>query len=525
MAQDSPSVAVVGLGVLGLVAVKNLAEEGFNVVGFERSPFVGGLWHFSEEDRTSVLPTTVINISKERGCYTDFPFPQDAPSHCTARDVQDYLESYVEHFGLSSRLRLGTNIQKVIRDEEADRWKLLVEGSDPLFFDKVVIATGAQQEPQIPDLPNIDKFSGNSVHSRSFKKPEDFKGKKVLVVGLGSTGVDTATTLVGEADKVYLSYRHGAVILPRKVAGVPFDHSMTLRKINILGFLETNFPSVFEFMTDKGLGKMSSSAFKFDPEWRIVPAPSIRNALPVISDNIVDLFRNGKVQPISHGVKQVVGSNEVEMDDGTKVDVDTIIWCTGYKHTFKILDAAVDPTRNTSPEWEAAMGSRGKPLPRLYRNVFSLEHPQSLAFLGCVAFATGAFPLYDLATMSIAQIWKGSSALPSTEEMNLAVDAQHKITIQIAKTGSAHPGWVNQKEWLTWANDVAGTGLNERLGWGWAGWKFWFQNRRLYSMLVDGIFTPHILRLFDGKRKKWDGANEEIERVNRSVQDMKKRRD
>lgn len=112
----------------------------------------------------------MINISKERGCYTDFPFPQDAPSHCTARDVQDYLESYVEHFGLASRLRLGTNIQKVTRDEEADRWKLLVEGSDPLFFDKVVIATGAQQEPQIPDLPNMEKFSGNSVHSRSFKR-------------------------------------------------------------------------------------------------------------------------------------------------------------------------------------------------------------------------------------------------------------------------------------------------------------------------------------------------------------------
>jgi cation diffusion facilitator CzcD-associated flavoprotein CzcO len=94
-------VAVIGLGAAGLVALKNLKEEGFDVTGFERNAYIGGLWKFSEDDKTSVLSTTVVNISKERvwlsgfrindyakasqGCYTDFPFPEcKYSSHATA---------------------------------------------------------------------------------------------------------------------------------------------------------------------------------------------------------------------------------------------------------------------------------------------------------------------------------------------------------------------------------------------------------------------------------------------------------
>jgi len=60
------TVAVIGLGAAGLVALKNLKEEGFDATGFERNAYIGGLWRFSEDDKTSVLNTTIVNISKER---------------------------------------------------------------------------------------------------------------------------------------------------------------------------------------------------------------------------------------------------------------------------------------------------------------------------------------------------------------------------------------------------------------------------------------------------------------------------
>lgn len=61
-----PTVAVIGLGAAGLTALKNLREEGFEATGFERNGYIGGLWKYSEDDQTSVLASTVVNISKER---------------------------------------------------------------------------------------------------------------------------------------------------------------------------------------------------------------------------------------------------------------------------------------------------------------------------------------------------------------------------------------------------------------------------------------------------------------------------
>lgn len=65
---ERKTVAVIGLGAAGLVALKNLKEEGFNVVGYERNAYIGGLWRYSNDDQVSVLNTTVVNISKERVC-------------------------------------------------------------------------------------------------------------------------------------------------------------------------------------------------------------------------------------------------------------------------------------------------------------------------------------------------------------------------------------------------------------------------------------------------------------------------
>ncbi|KAH7157356.1 flavin monooxygenase-like protein [Dactylonectria estremocensis] len=513
MDKEAPTVAVIGLGVLGLVAVKNLVEEGFNVTGFDRNDYVGGLWHYTDEDKTSVLPTTVINISKERGCFTDFPFPNDTPSHCTSAHVQLYLESYVEHFGLTERLRLGTTINTVKRDDKEDRWMVDVEDTGPEYFDKIVIATGINSRPHLPTLQGIEQFQGEILHSRAFKRPKLFKGKKVVVVGMGNTGADTAAALCGVADKVYISHNHGALIMPRVVNGIAFDHTMTARKAAIMGFLELNFPRFADFLFNTMLKKLQDKAFNIRSEWKLSPAPPVKHAVPIISDNLVDLLEAEQILSVV-GIKRVSGPTEVELDDGTLLETDVIIWCTGYKTEFSLLDRSVDPTRHTTPAWASAIGSRGKPLPRLYQNMISLDHPSSMAFMGCVAFATGAFPLYDLASMALAQVWKGKSSLPSLEEMNRSVDRQHEFICSIAKDGSAAPGWVRQAEWVSWANEAAGAGVNEHLGWGLEGWKFWFQDRAFYKLLMDGIYTPFIWRVFAGKRKSWDGARAEIERIN-----------
>lgn len=308
--------------------------------------------------------------------------------------------------------------------------------------------------------------------------------------------------------------------------GTPFDHSMTLRKASIGAWFSSQLPNVGEFLMNKGVASMQRAGHKgvkFLPEWKLEPAPSLKHAVPIVSDNLIDNLLSGAVKSVV-GIEKAVGPTAIQLTDGSVVDVDAIIWCTGYKTNFKLLDPAVDPTRHTTPLWATLPGSKGKPLPRLYRNVFSLDYPDSLAFMGGVAFVTGAFPLYDIASMAIAQIWAGRSSLPSIEEMNASVDEQHEFTCSVAKDGSVIPQWVKEREWLAWANDAAGTGINQYLGWGLEGWTFWLRNRKLYRLMMDGVYTPFIFRVFDqGKRKAWADAVDQIEKVNESVAQIKKR--
>lgn len=308
--------------------------------------------------------------------------------------------------------------------------------------------------------------------------------------------------------------------LPRNINGSPGDHAITMRKSFMQGWFETYSPKTGEFLMASVIKKMQRDAFNLRPEWKISPAPSLNHTPPIVSDTIIDALEHGHVQPVP-GIRAFPGGKAVELDDGTTITVDAVIWCTGYQLDFSILDPSVDPTRDTTPAWKAAPGSKGKPLPRLYQNVFSLDHPGSLAFLGPAFFLNSAMPTYDLAAMAIAQVWKGASALPAQKEMEAAVDEHHAWLAGMAREGTVMPGLLREQAWIAWANEAAGTGVNEKLAWTGEGWRFWWSDRALCGMLLDGLFTPFVYRLFDGKRKKWEGAREQIHKVNRRVKGVK----
>ncbi|PKS10959.1 hypothetical protein jhhlp_002718 [Lomentospora prolificans] len=524
--KEAPTVAVVGLGALGIVSVKNLLEQGFAVTGFDGNEFVGGLWHYTPDDRTSVLESTVINVSSERGCFTDFPFPADSDPFVKASVVEQYLEDYVDHFKLWPHLRLSTHIRRVARAEEGDKWAVTIDKTGEVeYFDKVIMATGIGQFPLIPKFPGIEKFRGQTLHSRAFKKADNFKGRKVLVIGISNSGADTVVTLQGHAEKIYASHREGIAIMPRFNKGRPIDHSINVRLERMLGFLEKSFPSQAEAMVNKVIEKIMLDNFQIRPEWKLLPAPSVKTTVAVISDHLVDAFEAGTVESVL-GIKEFTGPNEVELVDGTRLDIDTVIYCTGYTNDFSILDRSVDPTRDTG-RWKEIPSSKGSHCPRLYRNVFSLDYPHSLAFMGCAIFLSPAFQLYDLTSMAIAQIWAGNSNLPPLEEMIRITDNHIDEMCENARCRPKvlHPGWVNGAEFMAWANDMAGTGINDKLGWGPEGLKFWLTNPKLCNLIMGGIYSPHIFRLFEtGKRKAWPGAEEEIKRVNVKVAKATKER-
>ncbi|KAF2820309.1 dimethylaniline monooxygenase 2 [Ophiobolus disseminans] len=517
---DRSTAAVIGLGAAGIVALKNLKAEGFDVTGYERNAYIGGLWRYSEDDQTSVLNTTVVNISKERGSFTDFPFSEDVPSYATGAQVHQYLISYAEHFNLEPHFRLNAPVQQVTFDDPQQKWIVKVRDESDKYYDKVVIAIGGMVGlPHIPTIEGLDKFEGVSIHARAFKKPQDFANKTIMVVGFGNSAADTATQLAHVASKVYLAHRHGARVIPRIVNGQPIDHTLALRLFNLQCLIIKHFPRFGERFFDKFLKGLQDKNFKLRPEWGFEPAQKV----PIVSDELVQSLEKGSVESVK-GVKRILGSNEVELDDGRRVEVDALIWCTGYKSDFSMIDPRFDPTAPSTTAWSSAQGSNGKSLFRLWHNVFSLDKPDSLAFLGNVHFAVGGFQIFDTASMAITQVWKGASHLPSQQQMTKDVEQHHNWLADQASRGyNFSPGNVDAGTWTGVMDDLGGTGINEYLGYGWKGWWFWLTNMKFCNLLMGGIWTPLIYRAFDGKRQKWDGAKEAIERVNEVVAASKKR--
>ncbi|KAL6788815.1 flavin monooxygenase-like protein [Trichoderma sp. SZMC 28012] len=505
-------VAVCGLGIAGIAAVKNLTEAGFDVTGFEASDAIGGLWHYTEDERTSCL-----SILKKwmwlilQFCFSDFPYAGDASDGpLYPKEIQAFLESYAEHFDIVHRFRLNTKVTTVSR--VGDKWSLLLTDAqgkrEEEMFDRLVVCNGLFQTPKEPRVEGLDQFRGEILNAHTYKSPKSFDGKRVLVVGLGSTATDIARGLAGRASQVFISHRNGCLMLPygkandicfpplreqrKAMKRPPFEQGQILHKV----FLE-----------------MQDEAFDLRPEWGLANAPAMPRKIPIIGDEFYDLLVSGAVTLVA-GVKRVLESH-VELTDGNKLEVDAIIFAIGYNKSFSLL-GPYDPSRHMPQEWKDARGSMGRPLARLYQGIFSLDFPDSLAYSETVGPTLSSSINADLASMALAQVWLGASKLPSASEMAKSADAQNQMVISIAKEGDIFdPSIVNNTEWTIWADRAAGLGIQDRIGYGWKSWWLWLTDYRLYKTLLDGKFVPQVYRIFDeGKRKPWKGARESFFKAN-----------
>jgi len=284
--------------------------------------------------------------------------------------------------------------------------------------------------------------------------------------------------------------------------------------------LMKHVPRLADAVGDKFIKSAQDQSFDIRPEWKLSPAPPLIHHVPVVSETLIPALQAGDIKSVAAPAK-VLNASTIELGDGSRVDVDTIIWCTGYHTDFSVL-GPFDPTLHSPPTKQAGSldaklpQERQPTIPRLYRNIFSLDYPESLAIVGAAAFPSPAFQTYDLASMAIAQLWKEPSRFPPRGVMLRSVDEHLQWAQCIAAKGSLNPCFVQAPEWMDWVEDTAGFHVSDHLGYGLCGWNFWLRDRKFCQLLMDGILSPHIYRLFDSeRRKKWDGAREAIERLMR----------
>jgi len=228
--------AIVGAGAAGLITARELRKMGHQVTVFEQTNSIGGVWSYTDEVEDDILGTDPdrkkvhgsmyanlrTNLPREVMGVADFPFDDQFPGsrdfrrYCSHEEVFRYLVAYAEQYSVNQSIKLNAKVidLKPLDDGSGSwpKWQVKVSMENAVekssTFDACVICNGHYSKPRVPQWPGQEEFPGIQMHSHNYRRPEKFKGKRVLVVGAAFSGSDISQELLEYGAKaVYLSGR------------------------------------------------------------------------------------------------------------------------------------------------------------------------------------------------------------------------------------------------------------------------------------------------------------------------------
>jgi cation diffusion facilitator CzcD-associated flavoprotein CzcO len=335
----SETYCVLGAGAGGLTAAKNLLEVGIDVDVIEREEEVGGNWNAASHGSGAYESIHLIT-SKPYIQYLDHPIPDHFPTYLGHRHALEYLRSYAQQFGVYERIEFGRSVEWMERVDGSPHWVVTLDGGEVRRYGGVVIANGHNWCPRYPDFPG--HFNGTVVHSTDYKTPEMFQGKRVLVVGGGTSGADIAVESSQNAASTTLSVRRGCYYWPKYLFGMPTDSLYE----NILKFrlprpVVRTFASLFLRLNSAG-----NAASYGLPK----PPHKLLEEHFVLNSTLLYAMGHGEVAT-KPNVAELCG-DRVRFVDGTEEAYDVIVYATGYRQTeFPFIDSRHLNWRGAIPEF------------------------------------------------------------------------------------------------------------------------------------------------------------------------------
>ena len=393
-----PSACIIGAGSSGIAAAKCLHDRGIPIDVYEASDRVGGNWVFQNRNGMSSSYSTLhINTSRERMEYADFPMPKHYPDFPHHTHIAEYFNSYVDHFGFRDRIHFDCPVEHARRCDDGT-WEVTVAGGQPRRYDALLVANGHHWNPRWPEppFPGADTFEGEQMHSHHYTDPEQLRGKRVVVLGMGNSAMDIAVDSSYSATATFLASRRGAHVIPKYIFGKPIDQ--------IGGSAHIPFPvrrKIFQVLLFLYQGQMERYG---------LPKPDHRfgDAHPTVSGRILDRLSHGAISYRSNIA--ALDGRDVRFADGTvERDIDLVVYCTGYKVTFPFLD-------------EDFVSAPNNDLP-LFRRLF---HPdiEGLFFVGLFQPLGAIMPAAERQSKWVAQYLRGEYALP--ERATMLRDIKHE---------------------------------------------------------------------------------------------------
>jgi cation diffusion facilitator CzcD-associated flavoprotein CzcO len=219
----TPRIAVIGAGMSGILAAIKLREAGFDdVVVYEKADRLGGTW------RENTYPGLSCDVPSHFYSYSFALNPEWSHRFSPGAEILAYLEDVARRYGVGERIRYGREAERCVWD--GGRWRLGFRDGSRDDADVVIAATGVLHHPRSPEIPGLGTFAGPCFHSARWDHDVAIAGKRLGVIGTGSSAIQIVTAVVGEVAELRLFQRTAQWIAPATNPAYADDEKATFRR-------------------------------------------------------------------------------------------------------------------------------------------------------------------------------------------------------------------------------------------------------------------------------------------------------
>ncbi|HMN70463.1 MAG TPA: NAD(P)/FAD-dependent oxidoreductase [Rhodoblastus sp.] len=388
MGAESFRVAIVGAGAGGIGMAVKLKEAGIPCVVFERSDRLGGTW------RDNTYPGLTCDVPSHLYRFSFAPNAEWTQEYASGGEICQYIAGVADAFGITENIRFSAGVTRA--DYVGDgKWRIETAKGEPEIFDAVILATGILHAPVLPQIKGRDSFAGSAFHSSRWDHKLDLGGKRVGIIGTGSTATQILPAIVDKVESVSLFQRTPQWIVnvpnnlfpeekkagfrnnPQKMAEL-YEQLNTIFNDRFAAALVGENDAGLEEMAQNCLRNLAENVHDEDLRRRLTPSYQAGCKRLIVSDKFYPAIQKPNAHLVDTPIEQIEASG-VRTRDGALHELDILVYATGFDPFAYFRPATIYGRGGVSlnERWnEACQAYRSVAVPD-FPNLFLLGGPNS----------------------------------------------------------------------------------------------------------------------------------------------------
>lgn len=424
---------IVGAGFGGIGAAIQLNRLGYdNVLIVDREDGLGGTWHVNH------YPGLAVDVPSTTYSYTFEPNPYWSRLYAPGAELKRYAEHVADKYDVRRHMRFSARVEGAQWDEDAEVWHVTLTGNEMLIARFLIAATGFLSQPRIPEIVGIESFSGPILHAAHWDDSYSFAGRRIGIIGTGSTGVQLIPELSKEAAELTVYQRTPIWVLPKLDVRFPpavqwvFAQLPVVQRI-VRWITDSTMDlamliAMWKFRRFKGLNKAAANLAK-GVQFLSIRNKELRRKLtpdydygckrPTVSNTYYRTFAKPHVYLETSGIERIEPDGVVARD-GSKRLIDYLILATGFDVwdvNLPAIEVIGREGRNLGKWWRENrfQAYQGLSVP-YFPNFLTMASPY--AWVGLSWFHTVEYQMRHMARLLTELQRRGAHTFEVTEEAN-----------------------------------------------------------------------------------------------------------